>query len=206
MKITITELAGLKTAVDSMRNPLASWGKSDTKLHKNDFVIGEKDLELALKLTKAGSEHAKFLRQIRVWVNIEAPRYWWQEMDTYKFHTTQSCSTMHTLLKSGVTLSDFAYPQGDRALFELIVSRLQSLSMQYQNGGDKTRLTLKAKKILPESFIQLRSLDLNYAELLNIYSQRKNHKLPEWREFCEFIYNQLPYFANFVNAIEKENI
>ena len=123
MKITNTEVYGFEASLRGMRNPLNSWHLQDTRFMTNDeleieeekngdllfegVVIGEKDMDLAKRLIKAGSEHCKFLRQIQVWADFEMPLYWWSEFDTYKFNTKNSCSTMHTIMKRPLELSDF---------------------------------------------------------------------------------------------------
>lgn len=195
MKIESTQVYGFGSALRSMRNPMNSWGKSDSNFFNNDeFVLGKADKELSAKLTKAGSEHCKHLRMIHVWVDMELPRYIWQEMDTYKFNNKVSTSTMHKLFNKDreIVIDDFEYAQEDYDILELIVIRLNNLRKQYLKTKDNA-LLLRAKKILPESFLQLRTIDFNYQELLNIYNQRKNHKLLIWRVICEWILS-LPYF------------
>ena len=117
MKITNTEVYGFDAALRGMRNPMNSWHLQDSGLRqvvydecRSEFIevesaeilgfIGEKDLDLAQRLIKAGSEHCKFLRQIQVWADFNMPLYWWSEFDTYKFNTKNSWSTMHKLLNA----------------------------------------------------------------------------------------------------------
>ena len=112
IKIENTLVYNIKQALKGMRNPLESWGKSDSVFNKNDNLIslGENDKKLAINLIKAGQDHSKFLRQIFVCVDITAPLYWWKEMDQYKISTTtNSTSTMHTLCNKPLTKDDFSW-------------------------------------------------------------------------------------------------
>ena len=202
ISIITTEIAGVESAILGMRNPLDSWVKSDSYSTNElgEIIIGEADLELARRLISAGPEHRKFLRQIHVWADFEMPRYWWQEADTYHFGTKSSCSTMHTLHKSDFTLADFYLgenPSDD--LYAGLNSCLVHMNMlrdQYTVDHDY-KWIIQIKRLLPESFIQLRTWDTNYEELRNIYFQRKTHKLAdEWGLFCRWC-ETLPYFKEF---------
>lgn len=161
---------------------------------KVNFIIGDADKELASKLIQSGSEHRKFLRQILVSVDITQPRYWWSEMDTYHYNVKNSTSTMHRLLntKNPITLDYFAYDEADRDILESIVCRLEQLRQEYQHSKD-FNLVIRSKKLLPEGYLQLRTITTNYEEVRNIYHQRKTHRLEEWnKEFCEWV-ESLPY-------------
>ena len=185
--------------------------------------IGPKDLDLAQRLIKSGPEHCKFLRQIQVSVDITAPLYWWKEFDTYKVGTTaNSTSTMHTLCKSPITKDKFAfdYDSGDIIVsqgksidgeWELvftdyiddIIDMCENLRKKYCITNDK-RYWRALVQILPEAFLQTRTVTLSYANLRNIYFQRRAHKLTEWRdEFIEFI-KSLPYAYELI-TLEDEN-
>lgn len=128
IKIKNIQTMGWEGALRGMRNPLNSWDKADsayasdierndtniaaygTKLNRYEFVIGQNDLALCLKLIKAGPEHRKFLRMIHVQMDITAPLYWWKEFDTYKVATTSnSCSTMHKIAAKEFGFEDFSY-------------------------------------------------------------------------------------------------
>lgn len=204
IKVENIEVFNFEGALRGMRNPMQSWDRSDTIGNE----IGEKDLALAQKLVKAGTEHAKFLRQIFVSMDIQAPIYWWKEMDTYKVATTtNSTSTMHTLSKRYLTIDDFSFedleelPLVDPGLdtnfvaIRLIDSLNQMIS-QYKELDDK-RYWDALIKLLPEGFNQTRTWTADYQTLRNIYFQRRSHKLTEWRAFCEII-EKLPYGKDLI--------
>jgi hypothetical protein len=193
-----TEVYGFKHSLAGMRNPKNSWDKSDSLIgmdeseHNNieNIILGDKDKELSQKLTKAGSEHCKHLRLIQVWASMSLPRYIWVEMDTYRFFEKISCSTMHKIISRLLTENDF-YDISPYTLNEL-----NSYITLYNNDGDKEyhdSLFMKIKNMLPESYLQERTINTNYQQLLNIYNQRKNHRLPQWKVICEWIL-ELPYF------------
>lgn len=219
MKITNTEVYGFEAALRGMRSPMNSWHLQDTKRmlgikgKYNDFknndlsyeaiVIGPNDMDLAKRLIKAGNEHCKFLRQIQVWADFEMPLYWWSEFDTYKFNTKNSCSTMHKLLnaKKEIELSDFVYSNDiEKEILSFSVRELNILRNRYLETKD-FKYVITAKRILPTSYKQKRTVNTNYAELMNIYNQRKNHRLKEeWQDvFCKWC-EELPYFKEFLEA------
>lgn len=206
MKIENVEVYGFNASLRGMRNPKDSWDKSDSYLLSNHkhfkdnyedniegFVLGEEDKKLAQTLTKAGSEHYKFLRSIQVWFELDAPRYMWSEFDTYKFHTSNSCSTMHTIHKRKLTQDDFEEPINSEWLDRLNYV----IGERTENRIDSDTFIHTIKNSLPEGFLQKRSINTNYAELLNQYQQRKNHRLQCWREYCKFI-ESLPYFKQLI--------
>jgi hypothetical protein len=199
MKITNTEVYGFESALRGMRNPLNSWHLADSN---GDYYIGDNDMDLAKRLIKAGSEHCKFLRQIQVWADFNMPLYWWSEFDTYKFNTKNSCSTMHKLLngKKEIELDDFVYDYQDTITLKTIINHLNEFRHHYLETKDYSYV-IRAKKLLPTSFKQLRTVNTNYAELINIYNQRKNHRLKEeWQDiFCKWC-ESLPYFIEFLEA------
>lgn len=215
MKITTLEVAGIRTAMFGMRNPKNSWDRSDSRFDNNTFVIGEADLKLAQNLIRGGNEHCKFMRQIYVGVNMEMPRYFWSEMDTYHHNTKNSCSTMHKLLqKDGeIELDDFEYDVNDdaeRNQLESVIEYLNELGREYYsgNGRPKNVVLRKAKKLLPESYLQLRTISTNYAEIRNIYIQRvlHPHRLKEeWvDEFGTWV-ESLPYAKELIlYGLEKK--
>ena len=218
MKITNTEVYGFEASLRGMRNPMDSWHLQDTKRmlgikgKYNDFknndlsyeaiVIGSNDMDLAKRLIKAGNEHCKFLRQIQVWADFEMPLYWWSEFDTYKFNTKNSCSTMHKLFnaKKEIELDDFVYSKEDINTLNFIIRELNSLRKRYLETKD-FNYVIRGKRLLPTSFKQKRTVNTNYAELINIYNQRKNHRLKEeWQDvFCKWC-EELPYFKQFLEA------
>ena len=218
MKITNTEVYGFEASLRGMRNPMNSWHLQDTKRmlgikgKYNDFknnnlsyeaiVIGPNDIDLAKRLIKAGNEHCKFLRQIQVWADFDMPLYWWSEFDTYKFNTKNSCSTMHKLFnaKKEIELDDFVYSKEDINTLNFIINELNSLRKRYLETKD-FNYVIRGKRLLPTSFKQKRTVNTNYAELIKIYNQRKNHRLKEeWQDmFCKWC-EELPYFKEFLEA------
>ena len=209
MKITNTEVYGFEASLRGMRNPMNSWHLQDSVPYYcmpdilwDATLIGERDLDLAKRLIKAGNEHCKFLRQIQVWADFEMPLYWWSEFDTYKFNTKNSCSTMHKLFnaKKEIELDDFVYSKEDTNTLNFIIKELNSLRKRYLETKD-FNYVIRGKRLLPTSFKQKRTVNTNYAELINIYNQRKNHRLKEeWQDvFCKWC-EELPYFKEFLEA------
>lgn len=207
MEIKNTEIYGFKAAFRGMRNPMDSWAKSDSyydnEINHNQYIIGNNDMNLAQTLIKSGSEHCKFLRMIHVSADFNMPRYFWSEFDTYHYNTKNSCSTMHKLLNNNnpITLDMFETCDEDAYLWNEIIVRLEEFRLDYKelqkttkNKEEMDRLLLRAKRLLPEGMLQLRTIDTNYAELRNMYFQRRNHRLKEeWIDtFCKWVEN-LPY-------------
>ncbi len=209
MKFEKTEVWGFKHALRGMRNPLESWDKSDTFINGNcgtdcscencsqteGIEIGERDLFLMQKLIKAGSEHRKFLRQIFVSVDITAPLYWWKEFDTYKTGTvSNSTSTMHKLASTPITMDCF---ENGEMIYSFTIAELEMNRLKYLETKDKNewkRLIVN----LPESWLQKRTITMNYENILNMYWQRKNHKLTEWsKSFCDWV-KTLPYAEELI--------
>lgn len=198
IKLENVTVYGWEAAIRGMRNPMNSWDKSDSifKVHNgNGFVLGENDLDLMKRLIKAGPDHAKFMRMIGVFVDIVAPLYWWKEFDTYKVGTVaNSCSTMHKIQDKEFTLDDFSHEHlQEYALYCL------NKTMIALNYAREAYLETKLKEdwwnmiqLLPSSYNQRRTVSLNYAVLANMYHARKEHKLDEWRELCEWV-KGLPY-------------
>ena len=199
IKIEHTEVFGWEAAIRGMRNPMNSWDKSDTNfsIHGQPMcgVIGPNDLTLMKKLVKAGNDHSKFMRMINVTMDVTAPLYWWKEFDTYKVGTVaNSCSTMHKIHEKEFTLDDFSHEH----LTAKAESHLSD-TIDMLNEYRKTFIDLKDKRfwwqmiqLLPSSYNQKRTIQLNYAVLRNMYHSRKNHKLDCWRDFCKRV-ETLPY-------------
>ena len=199
MKFEKTDVWGFKHALRGMRNPLESWDKSDSSassLYK-DFFLGENDLKLAQTLIKAGSEHRKFLRQIFVAVDITAPLYWWKEFDTYKVGTVaNSTSTMHKLASTPITKDCFECPD---LIMTSFIMYLEELRKMYVDTKDKT--TWKKLIVnLPESWLQTRTVTMNYENLLSMYNQRcvHLHKLSEWSIIFKEWVESLPYAKELI--------
>lgn len=208
MDIKNTDVWGFEHAFRGMRNPLNSWSKSDSIFDNGNLKIGKNDLALAQNLIKSGNEHAKFMRMIHVSADIDMPRYWWSEEDTYHFNTKNSCSTMHKLLNNNnpITKEMFVTCEEDEDIMDFVVRRLETLRQDYKattNYDEQTQLLVRAKRLLPEGFLQMRTLDINYAELRNEYFQRRNHRLKEeWSDtFCAWI-ESLPYAKELI-TLEK---
>ena len=209
----------MEFVIEGIRNPMNSWEKSDSTFwgvggDKTElgtwYEIGEHDHSLMQKLSDAGTEHRKYMRMIPVYVRITAPLYWWKEFDTYKVGTVaNSCSTMHKIAEKEFTLEDFScehLTSWSLAKFRSILEFLNIYRNTYLYGGedlleDGTTVEYKPKdkniwwqmiQLLPSSYNQTRNVMLNYEVLANIYRQRKNHKLDEWRDFCKWI-ESLPY-------------
>ncbi len=193
-----------ENAMRGARNPMNSWERSDSYTNKDgDFVFGENDLNLAIRLCKAGSDHRKFIRQIFVCVDIEAPLYWWKEYDTYKIATVaNSTSTMHKIHSKPFCMDDFSTDKMNEksiAHFSATVDFLEELRLEYMKEKDKT-LWYSMIQVLPSSYNQLRTCSFNYETLINIYRSRKNHKLDEWHVFCDWI-KALPYAKELLLGI-----
>ena len=196
-------VGGFEPAIYGMRLPLKSHKNMDSSWQNDDYIIGPNDYKLMKSLWKAGSEHRKYLRQIQVWVNISAPRYFWTEWDTYKIGTTaNSESTMHKIQDEDFQYQDFEFPWGlDEDcddVFKNYIDALRDL-VQYRlkdsaEGWYKKQYKEALKAMLPEGFIQKRTINLNYEVLANMYHQRKNHALPQWNtDFTEWVHT-LPYY------------
>lgn len=217
IKFENTEVVGWEHAIRGMRNPLNSWGKSDSELFHTSvyfdgcnerretdgrrFVVGENDLDLMQRLRTAGTEHRKYLRMIVVYVDVTAPLYWWKEFDTYKVGTTaNSCSTMHKLADKEFTLDDFSHEQLKGTFLkglEAQISLLNSARAGFLRTKDKM-FWWQMIQLLPTSYNQKRTVMLNYEVLNAIYNQRKNHKLDEWCVgFIDWI-KTLPYAKELI--------
>lgn len=205
MEIRDTEVWGFKKAIKGARNPLDSWDQSDSIFTKDEVVIGPKDMKLLQRLIKGGGEHRKFMRMIHVQADFDMPRYWWSEMDTYKFNTKNSRSTMHKLLNNNnpITVDLFVYCEEDLDLVKAVAERLEMLRIAFKDKDatkeEKKRYLVRAKRLLSEGFLQMRTVDTNYEELRNIYFQRKNHRLKEeWQDvFCRWV-ESLPYAKELI--------
>jgi hypothetical protein len=182
--------------IEGVRNPLNSWDQSDSGYGADgEYHIGERDYKLMLKLSRAGSDHAKFRRMIPILVTITAPLYWWKEFDTYKVGTTaNSCSTMHTIHKKPFTTDDFSDELlhfGSADTLNSIIDDLNFNRQMFLDTGDRSFWD-SIIQILPTSYNQTRTVALNYEVLRNIYFARRNHKLAEWHVLCDWI-TTLPY-------------
>lgn len=219
IKIENVDVFGFEAAIRGCRNPYNSWDKSDSIFYNVDnvavedrykigeFEIGFNDLKLMHNLAKAGDDHGKFLRMINVTCDITAPLYFFKEWDTYKVGTVaNSCSTMHKIHAKEFTLYDFSHEylgyDGMKHLEETI-NLLNFYRDKFNDGTEWNGMTKKdfwwqMIQLLPTSYNQKRTVQLNYQVLKNMYHARKSHKLDEWREFCKWMKNNLPYFKDIV--------
>lgn len=229
IKIEDTEVMGMRKAIKGMRNAMNSWDKSDSKecglscitsdvsldditcnemcgghLLRGYTQIGKEDMKLCKRLIKAGSPDRKFMRMIHVQADVTAPFYWWKEYDTYKVGTTaNSCSTMHTIHKRDLTIDDFSHEHLIPVSLDCLNETIKTINTARQYFID---MKLKEDwwqiiQLLPSSFNQMRTIDLDYETLFSIYHQRKNHKLDEWHTFCNWILT-LPYMREFIGEEE----
>lgn len=225
------EIVGWEAAIRGMRSPMNSWDKSDSfpcvgcegcepgqecERYNDGTFIGPNDLDLMKRLRNAGTDHRKFMRMIAVYVDITAPLYWWKEFDTYKVGTVaNSCSTMHKIADKEFTLEDFSCERLMTSGMDILMRTIKILNecrdayVNYDtwdnNGFPKpTRKDIwyQLIQLLPSSYNQRRTVMLNYEVLANIYKSRRNHKLDEWRAFCEWIKN-LPYSELITGEIEE---
>ena len=198
--------------IRGMRNPMNSWDKSDSVFEydtysaEHDWVethscldLGKADHELMMKLSSAGSDHAKFRRMIPIYVDIVAPLYWWKEFDAYKIGTVaNSCSTMHKIHDKGFGREDFSVEHIHNleehhwmVCMDNTIAALNVARHRFLETNDK-KYWWQMIQLLPSSYNQRRIIMLNYEVLANIYKSRRNHKLTEWHTFCDWI-EKLPY-------------
>ena len=230
MRFENTKVFNFDGALRGMRNPLESWSKSDSHVdyipYSNkwemfeygrenvEYVIGKNDLNLAQMLIRGGSEHRKWLRQVFVSVDITAPMYWWSEADTYSVGVTKnSTSKMHKIMSKPFELSMFEiddFKEEERADFEEVLkicNKYRDLYIEYKDDGwDETaKKYWKALiRILPESWLQTRTVTLNYEVIRNMVHQRKGHKLAEWHQFINWAHT-LPYAEELIFYDGTEN-
>ena len=207
LKIENAETFGWEAAIRGMRSPKNSWDKSDScwsspnenGTDKPMYIIGENDLKLMHTLAAAGQDHGKFLRMIHVQLDVTAPLYWHKEADQYKVGTvTDSCSTMHKIHAKEFTMDDFSHEHLYSPLHDLkpTVDLLNVYRERFLETKDKEDWW-QLIQLLPSSYNQRRTWDLNYAVLRNIYHARRNHKLDEWHTLCDWI-ETLPYAEDLI--------
>lgn len=221
IKVEHIETFNWEGAIRGMRNPLNSHDKSDSHICFGAgsehcgymekcggnccYEIGKNDLALARKLCRAGSDHRKFLRQIFVSMDITAPLYWWKEFSTYKVGTVaNSCSTMHTIHKKPFELDDFSIEHLSLKNYTRFVNTtfvwLNEARDDYLRTNDKADWW-QMIQLLPTTYNQKRTVTLNYEVLLNMYHARCNHRLDEWRTFCEVI-ETMPYAKELICNVD----
>ena len=221
IRIDNVDVYVFEAAIRGMRSPKNSWDKSDScwsspnenGTDKPMYIIGENDLKLMKTLAAAGQDHGKFLRMMPVQLDVTAPLYWWKEADQYKVGTvTDSCSTMHKIHAKEFELDDFSHEHIINSVsmvyqeIDVRISPMQALltTIECLNSYRELYLETKDKKywwqliqLLPSSYNQRRTWDLNYAVLRNIYHARRNHKIDEWHTLCDWI-ETLPYAKELI--------
>ncbi|MDE6841808.1 MAG: hypothetical protein K2P49_13405 [Oscillospiraceae bacterium] len=203
LKVERAGVMNLENAMRGARNPLNSWDRMDSGYNEaGEYVLGERDLDLARRLCAAGSDHRKFLRQILVTMDITAPLYWWKEFDTYKVGTVaNSTSTMHKLHARPLALEDFSTDHltpASLAEFERYVGYLEEVRRRFVAGKDRADW-YDLIQLLPSSYNQMRTVTMNYEVLVHIYFARRDHKLEEWHTLCAAIL-ELPYARELLGA------
>ena len=196
-----TSVMNFENAIRGARNPMNSWGRMDSHTEPDGtFVFGPNDLDLAMRLAKAGSDHRKYLRMVFVSVDVTAPLYWWKEYDTYKVATVaNSTSTMHKIHSKPFSIDDFScdhMTDGTKKFMETVVAELENIRLRFKETKSKDDW-YDMIQLLPSSYNQMRTCTFNYETLINIYRARKNHKLAEWHTFCDWI-ETLPYVEQLI--------
>jgi hypothetical protein len=208
MKFENTTVTGIENAIIGLRLPMSksfedAKSKSDSVFIPgaiSQIKIGDDDLRIINNLLKAddcgraGEPNSKFMRMIHVQVAITAPLYWWKEFDTYKVGTVaNSTSTMHKLATTPITKDCFEmddYAELDNGfctdMWNSLIEWLEGLRQKYNETKVKAYWK-ELIRLLPESWLQTRMIDCNYATLRNIYAWRRGHKLTEWHKFCDWI-------------------
>ncbi len=202
IKIERTSVMNFENAIRGARNPMNSWGRMDSSYDADgNYVLGANDLDLARRLAHAGSDHRKFLRQIFVSADITAPLYWWKEFDTYKVGTVaNSCSTMHKIHAKAFTRDDFScdrLDEGGLAALDALIVYLEGERQKFVADKENRQPWHNMIQLLPSSYNQMRTVSMNYENLINMYYARRFHKLAEWHTYCDWI-RSLPYAGELI--------
>ena len=202
LKVERTSVMNIDNAIRGARNPMNSWERSDSTYDETGkFVIGAADLDFGHRLAVAGSDHRKFLRQVFVSVDITAPLYWWKEFDTYKVGTVaNSTSTMHKIHAQEFSRDDFSHDRLDESglnMLDAIVDYLECERQKFLENKEDRQSWHNMIQMLPSSYNQMRTVTMNYENLINIYYARRTHKLAEWHTLCEWI-ESLPCAAEWI--------
>lgn len=210
MEIKTLEVAGFAPAIKAMRNPMNSWAKSDSYFTDpyKDGMVGQADRSLSERLQKAGPEHCKHLRMIQAWADITAPFYWWKQLDTYRFGVEKvSCSTMHKLTSRPLTVNDFEMDgeptKHDLVIIDTLNEYIDFIRNSTEPDEEKQTAWRTLVRMLPEGYLQTRTVMFSYAALRNIYKQRKGHKLKEWEIFRTWV-ESLPESWMITDTDRKE--
>jgi hypothetical protein len=202
LKVERTSVMNFENAIRGARNPMNSWARMDSTYdEKGNYVLGPNDLDLAKRLAHAGSDHRKFLRQIFVSVDITAPLYWWKEFDTYKVGTVaNSTSTMHKIHVKAFERGDFSHDrldEGGLAALDALIAYLETERQKFVADKTDKQAWHNMIQLLPSSYNQMRTVTMNYENLINIYYARRTHKLAEWHTLCDWIMS-LPYASDLI--------
>ena len=184
--------------IQGMRNSWESWEKSDSYIEDDTFVLGSSDKGLAQRLTKAGDDHGKYIRQIPILYSVTAPDYWFREFDTYVVGnippgdvTQNSTSQMHVMGKEVITAQHFNFEDVPNDVMSKTLENLNMLRDNWIESGKKKGPQANEwralKQSIPDSWLYTRTTSANYMVLRHMYHARKNHRLSEWREFCTWI-------------------
>ena len=206
LKVERSSVMNLENAIRGARNPMNSWARMDSTYDESGaFVLGPNDLDLAKRLARAGSDHRKYLRQIFVSVDITAPLYWWKEFDTYKVGTVaNSTSTMHKIHSKAFSREDFSHDrldEGGLVALDAVIAYLESERLKFVADTADRQSWHNMIQMLPSSYNQMRTVTMNYENLINIYYARRAHKLAEWHTLCDWIMS-LPYAAELIAVKE----
>ena len=202
LKTERTSVMNLDGAIRGARNPMNSWERSDSFYDESGkFILGPADLDFGRRLATAGSDHRKFLRQIFVSVDITAPLYWWKEFDTYKVGTVaNSTSTMHKIHAKAFERGDFSCDRLDEdglKMLDMTITYLEGERQKFLSDKENRAPWHHMIQMLPSSYNQMRTVTMNYENLINIYYARRAHKLPEWHILCDWI-RSLPYADEWI--------
>ena len=208
IKIERVSVMNFENALRGARNPMNSWEKSDSYYDaEGNFVIGEADRTFGSKLCRVGSDERKFIRQIFVSVDVTAPLYWWKEFDTYKVGTVaNSTSTMHKIHAKSFEREDFSCDRLDEkglAVLDTLIEYLEGERVKFCENREDKQPWHNMIQLLPSSYNQMRTVTLNYENLINIYYARRTHKLAEWHVLCDEI-KKLPYAENLILIKEEK--
>lgn len=196
-------VCGFDAAIRGMRNSFASWDKSDSSVAGKFIYIGENDMALMKKLYKAGGSERKFMRVIQIWCDIYAPLTWWKQFDTYKISTTTlSTSSMHSITNKEFTAKDFDCDTITEHLLETIdyLNDRREIYLKCEEPDLKYMTWREIIDNLPESYIQMRTVNFNYETAARMIMDRRNHKLVEWHDFCDYILEVLPYLKEIMDV------
>ena len=202
LKTQRSSVMNFENAIRGARNPMNSWARMDSTYDaEGNFCLGANDLDLAKRLAHAGTDHRKFLRQIFVSVDITAPLYWWKEFDTYKVGTVaNSTSTMHKIHTKAFERDDFSHDrldEGGLAALDAVIAYLEAERQKFLEDKSDRQSWHNMIQMLPSSYNQMRTVTMNYENLINIYYARRTHKLAEWHTLCDWILS-LPYAEDLI--------